>query len=115
MRVLWLTPDKPEDVSVGRRRIAERLERDGFDVTLRGTTPRTALRSLRECAAGRYDAVVGTTRAGAFVAAAAKLLGTPLVLRYEPVRVHGFALVTAGGYGGERFRTAIPSCRSTAD
>ncbi|PSP99056.1 glycosyl transferase family 1 [Halobacteriales archaeon QS_5_70_17] len=87
MRVLWLTPDKPADISVGRRRIAEHLERSGIEVTLRGTTPGTALRSLRECARGRYDAVVGTTRAGAFVGAAARLLGTPLVVDHvDPIR-----------------------------
>jgi len=45
-RVLWLTPDKPDNISVGRQRIADHLETRGFDVTLRGTTPRTVLRSL---------------------------------------------------------------------
>lgn len=87
MRVLWLTPDKPDDISVGRRRIAECLERDGIEMTLRGTTLRTALRSLGECVRGRYDAVVGTTRAGAFVGGAARLLGTPLIVDHvDPIR-----------------------------
>ncbi len=85
MRVLWLTPDKPEDISVGRRRIAECLEREGFDVTLRGTTPATVVRSLRE--RDEYDAVVGTTRAGAIAGCALKLLGTPFVVDHvDPIR-----------------------------
>ena len=66
-RVLWLTPDKPADISVGRRRIAECLRADGFRVTLRGTTPRTTLAALRE--RDDYDIVIGTTREGAFAGA----------------------------------------------
>lgn len=62
-RILWLTPDKPEDISVGRRRIADHLEEQGFSVTLRGTTPRTLLLSMGE--RGAYDVIIGTTRAGA--------------------------------------------------
>lgn len=63
LSVLWLTPDKPADISVGRRRIADHLERQGFDVVLRGTSVSTVARSIRE--RDRYDAVIGTTRAGA--------------------------------------------------
>jgi glycosyltransferase involved in cell wall biosynthesis len=85
LRVLWLTPDKPADISVGRRRIADRLEADGFDVTLRGTTPRTLLQSLRE--RGEYDAVLGTTRSGAFAGALLKSFGTPFVVDHiDPIR-----------------------------
>jgi glycosyltransferase involved in cell wall biosynthesis len=85
LRVLWLTPDKPADISVGRRRIADQLEAGGMDVTLRGTTPRTVLASLRE--RGEYDAVLGTTRSGAFAGALLKLLGTPLVVDHiDPIR-----------------------------
>ena len=85
MRVLWLTPDKPATISVGRRRIAECLERGGFDVTLRGTAPRTVVESLRE--RDEFDAVVGTTRAGAIAGCALKLLGTPLVVDHvDPIR-----------------------------
>lgn len=62
-RVLWLTPDKPDNISVGRRKIADHLEDRGFEVTLRGTTMRTVLRSLRD--GDEYDAIIGTTRAGA--------------------------------------------------
>ncbi|RJT05324.1 glycosyltransferase [Halococcus sp. IIIV-5B] len=95
IRVLWLTPDKPETISVGRRRIAEQLEARGFRVTLRGTTPRTALASFRERAT--YDVVVGTTRAGAFAGAGLKLAGVPLVVDHvDPIRqfteTHGTAL-----------------------
>ncbi|WP_254536874.1 glycosyltransferase [Halomarina litorea] len=97
-RVLWLTPDKPANISVGRRRIAECLEADGFDVTLRGTTPATVRESLRERDA--YDAVVGTTRAGALAGCALKLLGTPLVVDHvDPIqqfeRTHPRALSLA--------------------
>jgi glycosyltransferase involved in cell wall biosynthesis len=65
LRVFWLTPDKSEHISVGRQRIAERLEQRGCDVTLRGTTRETLLTALRE--REQYDVVIGTTRAGAIV------------------------------------------------
>lgn len=88
MRVLWLTPDKPANISVGRKRITERLRKIGMDVTLRGTTLRTILESLRE--RDRYDVVIGTTRAGAFAGALLKLLGTPLVIDHiDPIRQFG--------------------------
>lgn len=85
-RILWLTPDKPENISVGRRRIADHLRQRGFDITLRGTTGRTAIRSLREF--GHYDAIVGTTRAGAL---AGLFLSTvhrrPLIVDHvDPIR-----------------------------
>lgn len=62
-RILWLTPDKPDNISVGRSRVAHHLREFGYEVTVRGTTPSTLLVSLRE--RREYDAVVGTTRAGA--------------------------------------------------
>ncbi|SER82563.1 glycosyltransferase [Natrinema salaciae] len=85
-RVLWLTPDKPADISVGRQRIADHLSSDGIAVALRGTTPKTVLQSLRE--ADRYDVVVGTTRAGAIAGLVLKLAtGTPLVVDHiDPIR-----------------------------
>lgn len=63
VRILWLTPDKPKNISVGRSRLANHLREHGYGVTLRGTTPETLVRSLWE--RGAYDAVIGTTRAGA--------------------------------------------------
>ncbi|MDB2250580.1 glycosyltransferase family 4 protein [Halorubrum ezzemoulense] len=62
-RILWLTPDKPDNISVGRSRVAHHLREFGYELTVRGTTPSTLLASLRE--RGAYDAIVGTTRAGA--------------------------------------------------
>lgn len=83
--VLWLTPDKPDDISVGRRRIAECLRESGMDVTQRATTPRTVLTVIRE--RERYDVVVGTTRAGAIAGTGLKLLGVPLVVDHvDPIR-----------------------------
>lgn len=85
-RVLWLTPDKPANISVGRRRIAERLEADGLEVTVRGTTPSTVLASLRERT--DYDAIVGTTRSGAIAGSLLSVLtGLPLVVDHvDPIR-----------------------------
>ncbi|WP_218780627.1 glycosyltransferase [Halorarum halophilum] len=86
LQVLWLTPDKPANISVGRQRIADHLEADGFAVTLRGTTPYTLLQSLRD--ADEYDVVVGTTRAGAIAGALVKsVTGTPLVVDHvDPIQ-----------------------------
>lgn len=86
MDVLWLTPDKPENISVGRRRIADGLEQSGHRVVLRGTTGRTIARSLSE--RGCYDVVVGTTRAGALAGmAVSRGLSVPLVVDHvDPIR-----------------------------
>jgi glycosyltransferase involved in cell wall biosynthesis len=79
MRVLWLTQNRPDDISVGRRLIAEKLRADGIDVTQRRTTLRSVLRSLVD--ARRHDVVVGTTRAGAIAGMVLSLLaGVPLVV-----------------------------------
>lgn len=86
MRVLWLTPDKPANISVGRRRIADHLEPRGIEVVLRGTTPRTVFASIRD--RDRYDAVIGTTRLGAIAGVGlARLGGIPLIVDHvDPIR-----------------------------
>lgn len=62
-RVLWLRPDKPSNISVGRSRIAEYLRKDGYAVSVEETNLWTVMSCLRK--AGHYDVIVGTTRAGA--------------------------------------------------
>lgn len=66
MKVLWFTPNKPANVSVGRSRIVDHLRDRGFDVTIRTTIPATVLEGFRD--GGSYDVIVGTTRAGAVAA-----------------------------------------------
>lgn len=79
MRVLWITQNRPDDISVGRRLVAEHLRADGIDVTQRRATPSSVLRSLRD--ARQYDVVVGTTRAGAIAGMVLSLLArVPLVV-----------------------------------
>lgn len=86
VRVLWLTPDKPASISVGRARLGDHLESMGFTVELRGTTATTVARSLRE--RGRYDVVVGTTRLGAIAGVLVSTVhGIPLVVDHiDPIR-----------------------------
>lgn len=85
-RVLWLTPDKPDRISVGRRRIAEQLEQRGYRVTLWGTTLRTVWAAVWR--RDRYDAVVGTTRAGAIAGALLSVGGGPSLIidHVDPIR-----------------------------
>lgn len=91
MKVLWLRPDKPENVSVGRHRLAGILRDRGHEVTVRNATVGDAPSLLREPA----DVVVGTTRLGALIGAVRRLLaGTPLVVDHiDPIaqfrRTHG--------------------------
>lgn len=84
--VLWLTPDKPANISVGRSRIADHLRRHRFEITVRGTTPGTVAWAFRNRSA--FDVVVGTTRSGAIAGAALRLLcGMPLVVDHvDPIR-----------------------------
>lgn len=86
LRVLWLTPDKPANISVGRRRIAAHLSERGIEVVLRGTTIGTVSRSLRN--GGELDAVIGTTRAGAIAGTVvATVRQCPLVVDHvDPIR-----------------------------
>lgn len=85
-RVLWLTPNKPENISVGRQRIATHLDADGFEVTLRAGSPGAVVESVTGDAT--YDVVVGTTRAGAIVGAGlTAITGWPLVVDHvDPIR-----------------------------
>lgn len=84
--VLWFTPDKPEHISVGRQRIAERLDGWGYDVALRGTTPKTLFSAL--CERDQYDVVIGTTRAGAIAGILVTLIsGSSLIVDHvDPIR-----------------------------
>lgn len=83
--ILWLSPDKPDNISVGRQRIIDHLQDAGFEVTLKAATPHTIPELLRN--RSEYDVIVGTTRAGALLGAVLKLLtGTPLVVDHiDPI------------------------------
>lgn len=83
MRILWLRPDKPDDISVGRHRIARILEERGHEVRVQNTTFADFAGVLREPA----DVVLGTTRLGALVATWRGLVtGTPAVIDHiDPI------------------------------
>jgi glycosyltransferase involved in cell wall biosynthesis len=91
MKILWLRPDKPENVSVGRHRLGLELERRGHEVEIRNTTSA----QFRQILGEDPDIVVGTTRLGAFVGAWKRVVsGTPLVVDHiDPIaqlrRYHG--------------------------
>lgn len=86
LSVRWFTPDKPENISVGRQRISSHLRTAGFDVKTVATTPET----IREAFADReqYEVTIGTTRAGAFAATlVGKLTGKPIIVDHvDPIR-----------------------------
>ncbi|MFB9822844.1 glycosyltransferase [Halobaculum roseum] len=75
MRVLWLRPTTGKNISVGRERIAEHLERRGVTVDVRDATGWDAVDAARAAFVGRYDAIVGTARAGLYVGYPLAVLG----------------------------------------
>jgi glycosyltransferase involved in cell wall biosynthesis len=91
MNILWLRPDKPANISVGRHRIGLELRERGHDIEIRNTTPG----EFRGVLGDEPDIVVGTTRLGAFVGAWKHLTaGTPLLVDHiDPIeqlrRSHG--------------------------
>jgi glycosyltransferase involved in cell wall biosynthesis len=72
LRVLWLTPSKAENISVGRSRIAEHLLERGISVEIQEASLRNLKQLLTEKVS--YDVVIGTTRAGAIFGSALRVL-----------------------------------------
>jgi len=86
-QIRWFTPDKPDNISVGRERIAFHLRRnEGFDVDVVGTTPGTVRAATRE--RNRYDVIIGTTRAGAIAGTLiGQVTGKPVIVDHvDPIR-----------------------------
>ncbi len=84
--ILWLTPDKPEDISVGRKRISRHLEKKDIGVTIKGTTIKTILKSTYKIR--DYDVLIGTTRSGAIAGTLLNFIhsGIFLVDHIDPIR-----------------------------
>lgn len=80
MRILWLRPSKPDNISVGRERIAHVLRSEGDEVKLIDASGWDALRAIYEGLSSDYDAVVGTVRMGLYVGFVIHVLDrTPLL------------------------------------
>ncbi|QKG91348.1 glycosyltransferase [Halorubrum salinarum] len=84
--VRWFTPDKPENISVGRQRISSHLRTVGFDIKTVATTSETIQEAFAE--REQYEVLIGTTRAGAFAATlVGKLTGKPVIVDHvDPIR-----------------------------
>lgn len=84
--ILWFTPNKPEDISLGRKQIASGLRDRGVDVEMCATTPSAVWDGLQS--REEYDAIIGTTRAGALAGALIRILGGPplIVDHVDPIR-----------------------------
>lgn len=85
-RIRWFTPDKPENISVGRQQISSHLRTAGFDVKTVATTSETIQEAFAE--REQYEIIIGTTRAGAFAAIlVGKLTGKPVIVDHvDPIR-----------------------------
>lgn len=86
IRILWLTPNKPNNISVGRQRIVAHLGAKGFDVTIRAARFGSLSDLLID--SREYNVVIGTTRAGAIIGAGlTTVTGVPLVVDHvDPIR-----------------------------
>lgn len=81
-RILWLMPDKPENISTGRNRIADGLERRGHDVTRRTNRVRHGITQLTDW----HDVIIASSAAGGFAAPPAKLQRIPMVMDHvDPI------------------------------
>jgi glycosyltransferase involved in cell wall biosynthesis len=86
LSIRWFTPDKPANISVGRQRISSHLRTVGYDVETVATTIESVRAAITE--REQYEAIIGTTRAGAFAAVlVGKLTGKPIVVDHvDPIR-----------------------------
>lgn len=81
-RVLWLVPDKPDNISTGRQRIAQGLRDCGHDVTVTQDRRRHA----RLQASGEYDVLLASSAAGGLFGPLARTQGMAFVVDHvDPV------------------------------
>lgn len=82
--ILWLVPEKPDNISTGRKRIAEGLRDRGHDVTLLDDRREHAREQYRN----GFDVLMSTTAAGGLFGPPAKLLqGKAVVVDHvDPIR-----------------------------
>jgi len=101
--VLWLVPDKPDNISTGRSRIAQGLRERGYAITL--TDDKTG------CIVDvhGYDVFITTTVAGGLAAPIAKRNGTRVIVDYvDPIsQLYDRDGPTIGLIGSELLRTAF--------
>jgi glycosyltransferase involved in cell wall biosynthesis len=67
IRVLWLRPTKPDNISVGRERVAEHLREMECSVDILDASGLDAIRASLVAARGNHDIIVGTVRMGLYV------------------------------------------------
>lgn len=80
--LLWMIPDKPDNISTGRQRIATGLRDRGHTVTLTDSW-RNALKTLLT---NPPDVVMSTTAGGGFIGPVANARSVPLVVDYvDPI------------------------------
>lgn len=81
-RILWLMPDKPDNISTGRNRIADGLESRGHEVTRRTNRVRHGITQLTDW----HDVIIASSAAGGFAAPPAKLQRIPFVMDHvDPI------------------------------
>lgn len=81
--ILWLTPDKGENISVGRQQIRNRLINRGHSVRQVAAKPIHLLNGKTK----PYDVCIGTTRAGGLYGLGSVRNGTPFIVDHvDPIR-----------------------------
>lgn len=65
--VLWLRPTKPDNISVGRERIAEHLREKNYNIDIQDASGFDAIHAVAAGIKGEYDIIIGTVRMGLYV------------------------------------------------
>ncbi len=109
LSILWVTPDKPDNISTGRARIADGLRDRGHEVT-QIADRKEALTAARD----NYDVCISTTAWGGVVGPVAKTTGAAYVVDYvDPVTQLYRSAGTPMGVIGHALHTAAFAAADT--
>lgn len=65
--ILWLRPTKPDNISVGRERVAEHLNKKEYNIDIQDASGFDAIRAIATGINSKYDIIIGTVRMGLYV------------------------------------------------